>query len=220
MSYQHEDRKLAGQFKHYLELFGFSVFLAHEDIEPSEEWPETILHELRSTDVFLPLLTSRYGQSQYTDQESGIAIDRGVLIIPLKVEIDPYGFLHKYQALTIDTEDVQATCVKILNTIKRHDYLKEKLRDSLIQGFANSYSFEDASLKSDYLLIQSPYSEEEVNEILRIASQNNNIYGSFKARENIELLIEENEDRTSVDLVARFREMAETWKEIVLGDVH
>jgi len=216
MSYKHEDREMAGEFKLNLELFGFSVFLAHEDIEASKDWPEVILHELRSTDVFIPLLTSRYKESQYTDQETGVAIGRGLPIIPLKVDIDPYGFLDKTQAQKVDSEDVRGCCVEILDVISGIDYLQEKLRRSLIQGFGNSMNFEDAILKSGYLLRQVPYTELEINAILRMASQNHANYGSFEACRNIEGLIEIHKGEVNPELVDHFRRMAKMWRERVL----
>lgn len=218
MSYKHEDRELAGEFKLNLEHFGFSVFLAHEDIEASRDWQEVILQELKSTDVFVPLLTSRYKESVYTDQESGVAIGRGLPIIPLKVDIDPYGFLDKTQAQKVDPEDIRGCCVEILEVISGYDYLQEKLRKSLIQGFGNSRDFEDAILKSGYLLRQAPYTELEINDIIRMATQNHANYGSFKACNNIEKLIETHEGKLDPESVDHFRGMVKMWREQWFGN--
>lgn len=213
IGYKHEDRKLAGEFKRNLELFGFSVFLAHEDIEASKDWIEVILQELRSTDVFLPLLTSRYRESEYTDQESGVALGRDLPIIPLKVDIDPYGLLFTKQAEDVDPKNIRECCIKILDVISGYSHLQEKLRKSLIEGFGDSRDFEDSTLKSEYLLRQAPYTDLEINWILRMAGQNYNIYGCFEACKNIEQLIEIHERIVNPKLVKHFHHMVEAWEE-------
>src|SRR5258706_15187652 len=81
LSYSGKDRKLAGELKEGLEACGLSVFLAHEDIEPSVEWQTRILAELSTVDVFLPLLTSNFRESLWTDQESGVAVGRRCIIV-------------------------------------------------------------------------------------------------------------------------------------------
>ena len=42
LSYSNIDRSLVGEIKEKLEFSGIESFLAHEDIEPSEEWKEEI----------------------------------------------------------------------------------------------------------------------------------------------------------------------------------
>lgn len=212
MSFQHDDREMARQFKRGLEVFGFSVFLAHDDIPPSADWPETIHYELMGMDVFLPLLTPNFKSSYWTNQETGFAIARDTLIIPLKVvEVNPYGLFYEVQALPVDPDDLRGACLGVMEVIADCDHLREKFRKSLIQGFGNSVSWEDAISKSEYLLSQSPYSEPEINTILRMASQNDNIYGSFRARPTIRELIRSHEDKISPELVAQFNEKVDLW---------
>ncbi|HIH44794.1 MAG TPA: toll/interleukin-1 receptor domain-containing protein, partial [Candidatus Methanoperedenaceae archaeon] len=57
LSYSTNDKVIAGSLKTLLELMGFEVFLAHEDIEPSVEWQEEIKDNLDKCDIFIPLLT-------------------------------------------------------------------------------------------------------------------------------------------------------------------
>lgn len=63
-----------------LNHYGLDVFLAHEDIEPTEEWQTRILSELKRASVFLPLLTDKFITSKWTAQECGIAVARGTFI--------------------------------------------------------------------------------------------------------------------------------------------
>ena len=77
ISYATADKGLARQIKDGLEKYGLETFLAHEDIQPAEEWQQVILDNLESTDVFIPIITGNFPESKWTDQESGIALTHG-----------------------------------------------------------------------------------------------------------------------------------------------
>jgi hypothetical protein len=49
ISYQTEDKQIAGRIKSLLETIGVKSFLAHEDIDVSEEWRIKILEEWQHT---------------------------------------------------------------------------------------------------------------------------------------------------------------------------
>jgi TIR domain len=145
ISYSTKDKKLAAALKDCLTEYGLDVFLAHDDIEPSAAWVQTILAELSAADVFLPLLSDNFPDSKFTDQETGVAIAGDTLIIPLKVDIDPYGFIASIQALTLDPSRSRAACIKIARTIGQNPQRRGKFLDGLIEMFAESYSFAKAA---------------------------------------------------------------------------
>lgn len=118
LSYSTKDKTLAGSVKEELVQAGIDVFLAHEDIEPSEEWIKIIQQNLDNCDAFLILLTDNFKSSSWTDQESGQAYLNDKLIIPIKVSLNPYGFLGKIQAVTLDREEIDFACRKIIDIIK------------------------------------------------------------------------------------------------------
>jgi len=89
LSYSHKSKKLAHELEEGLESFEFSVFLAHEDISPSKPWRKEIRKNLRDCQVFVPILTKGFEESDWTDQETGIALARKKKIIPLKVNRNP-----------------------------------------------------------------------------------------------------------------------------------
>ena len=53
-------------------------------------------------DAFAALMTEGFHDSDWTDQEVGFALARGVPVIAVKLGRDPYGFLGKFQALRAD----------------------------------------------------------------------------------------------------------------------
>lgn len=169
ISYSHFDREAAGKLKESLEGFGLKVFLAHEDIEPSEEWQLAIIRELKTGDVFLPILTKNFILSNWTGQESGIAYIRGKLIIPLSCGVDPFGFMGKFQALNFDKENIELVSLQIIDVSSKKGS-KNKLISSLIEGFGKSLSYADANEKVKPLKKLREYlSFDQIKGIIRVA---------------------------------------------------
>lgn len=87
------------QLKEQLEQYGISAFVAHEDIEPTKEWQTEIESALASMDALVALLAPGFKESNWCDQEVGVAIGRQLPIISVRQGLDPYGFIGKYQAV-------------------------------------------------------------------------------------------------------------------------
>lgn len=93
---------------------GISAFVAHKDIKPSKEWLSQIELALRTCDGLLAYLTDKFHGSQWTDQEVGFAIARGVRVIPLNKGQLPYGFMGKYQALNTGSMTTLHQAIEIM----------------------------------------------------------------------------------------------------------
>jgi hypothetical protein len=193
LSYHSSDRALAGQIKLCLYQYGLEVFLAHEDIQPTEEWQARILSELKKTVVFLPLLTEKFLTSKWTSQECGVAVARGVFIVSLKVAIDPFGFLSKYQAFNFKIENVPRSCSGIAKVIHKNQKLQKRFLDGLIASVGRSNSFEEAKERTSLLNEFDGYNGRQVNDVLRKAIENSQIYKSFGARRQLEIFLKKNE---------------------------
>jgi len=185
LSYHSSNNVLAGNIKSQLEKFGLDVFLAHEDIEPTEEWQDRILVELEETEVFLPILTRNFQTSKWTAQETGIALAKDAFIISVKVSIDPYGFLSRYQAFKLRRDNIPISCSKIAKLVHGNRKLQKKFIDGLTRSFAASESFEEAKIRSSLLNEFDGYNNRQVNEVLRASIDNFQIYQSFGARRNL-----------------------------------
>lgn len=95
-SYSSLDRNLAGTIKDCLENYSLSVFLAHEDIKPTVDWQNELVYNLRGCDIFMPILTGGFNTSEWTNQEVGFAYALGKTILPLKIQVNPNGFIKPY----------------------------------------------------------------------------------------------------------------------------
>jgi hypothetical protein len=93
------EKKTAGALRALLAECGAGSFLAHEDIDVSQEWRERILNELKVCNVFIPLLSRHFRESEWASQEIGLAYSRAnVLLIPLSTDgTMPFGFIKHLQ---------------------------------------------------------------------------------------------------------------------------
>jgi TIR domain len=189
LSYHSSDKTLAGKIKLCLYHYGLEVFLAHEDIQPTEEWQTRILSELKKTDVFLPLLTENFITSKWTSQECGVAVAKETFIVSLKVSIDPFGFLSKYQAFNFKIENVVRSCSGIAKVIHKNRRLQKRFLDGLITSVGRSSTFEEAKERTSMLNEFDGYNGRQVNDILRAANENSQIHKSFGARRQLDIFL-------------------------------
>ena len=99
-------KKTTGLLQAALRRYGISAFVAHVDIEPTKEWLAEIEAGLYSMDALAAILMPGFKESNWTDHEVGIAVGRGVLVIPIMRGLNPYGFISKYQGLYAEGKTV------------------------------------------------------------------------------------------------------------------
>src|SRR3989339_1807608 len=107
VSYAIEDKILANQLKKHLEKLGLSVFLAHEDIEPTAKWRDRIISDLKTCAIFVALRTKTYIKKHYTEQECGfaLALNKRILSICIDTEISEMGFCSEFQGVEFKGKD-------------------------------------------------------------------------------------------------------------------
>lgn len=153
VSHSTKQKLLAAQIKSESEAHGIDCFVAHEDIEPSKEWMREIRYGLATCDCIVTLLTNDFRQSNYCDQEVGFALHRGVLVIPVSIDMDPYGFMAPFQRITAFGSSTPAELAgKIREIISNHEVLADIARKGLVaaqgklvQKFLSSSNFGDSS---------------------------------------------------------------------------
>lgn len=169
------NKVLAGDLKEFLEKYGLSVFLAHEDINPTIDWQEEIVRNLKVCNIFIPILTKEFRESEWTDQETGMAQAFNKLIIPLKVSRNPYGFIGRIQACNIDDKNIESSFPKIISVIKDNSPFRKSLVDCLLRQLDNAGSFNEASWVIKELEKFETFTKEQCNEIIRISIKNNQV---------------------------------------------
>jgi len=188
-SYKNTDKIYAGKIKASLERYGIDVFLAHEDIKVSKEWDEEILKALKNCDFVLLLLTKNFQESEYTDQETGIAIGLEKKIIPIKVdETDPYGFIDKLQALKLHSDDIDKSCEEIIRLIKDEPKLKKRLNDSLVMGIVKSKSFKECNSKCSLLPPLDQLNRKHIISLVNYGIDNPQFYNSDEGKKILDIV--------------------------------
>jgi len=203
LSYSSIDKKLAGEVKQCLESLDFEVFLAHEDIEPAIEWQEEIIQQLKTCDIFLPIINDNFKESKWTDQESGFALALNKLIIPINAGLVPYGFIGKYQALKLG-HDILDSCMKVRERIRTHTPFKEIMENHIIKEFVESENFSSANTRVKSLEFLEPFTPSQINEILRGYLANDQIQGAWRAKPKIVSWVEKYKDDINSILLEQF----------------
>ena len=210
LSYSHKDREIAGEIKRRLEAHGLEVFLAHEDIQPNVEWQDEILRRLKICDIFIPIVSQNFKESNWTDQETGIAVGDDKLIISTSIDLAPYGFIGRKQALKLN-ESIPDSCDRIIEIIKKSP-MKETLVNCAIKKFVESENFNSANAKAKILEEHAPFSDDQANEIIRGFVINNQIRGAdWVAVPFVKRIAEKYSDVIKPDL----KEEYEKWLAIV-----
>jgi TIR domain len=125
--------------------WGVDAFVAHEDIEPTRKWQDEIESALRTCDALMALLTPDFLKSKWCDQEVGFAIARRVLVVPVKVGIDPHGFMGQYQAITVSPEPNSSSPYEVAHAVfdalARNPNTAGILAPAIARRYANSDSY-------------------------------------------------------------------------------
>jgi len=125
-------RAKAAQLQKSLRGYGISGFVAHEDIEPTKEWQKEIENALMSMDALVAVLSPGFKESNWTDQEVGVAVGRGVLVVPIRKGLDPYGFIAKYQGYLGDGKTVGDVAEAVFKILAKNAKTKGKMGDVLV----------------------------------------------------------------------------------------
>ncbi len=210
LSHKHDDVKIAEEFKDCFALFGVRAFVAHRDIYPSAEFIKTMRQHLEQLcNVFVPIMTKKFRESDWTDQESGIAITRGLVIAPVKVELNPYGFMGDRQAVRLagnSPDAIYSACVHLLRGIaQEHPRFRDAVKRCIIRSLQTSGSFDRSGMSTDALADLEPFTKSEVREIVRAVIENDQVWGSGSASRSLEDFLKKHEAEIAPELLEKCR---------------
>ena len=97
VSYSHADRAAADAVVAALETVGLTCWYAPRDILPGRDWPEEITRAIRASRVMLLLISRGATTSQQIQRELGIAAQRNLRILPVRLEsVELSGTMEYY----------------------------------------------------------------------------------------------------------------------------
>ena len=200
LSHKAEYKEMAAGIKDRLSAYSIASFVAHEDIEPMQEWVGEIEGALSSMDALVALLTDKFSESNWTDQEVGFAIGRGVPVIPVRLGKDPYGFIGKYQAISGFNSSAAKIADDILKFVLKSDKISvEKIAstrkaivsaqdaavDNYIARVAQSGSFAQSNSLAQHLPNIKTLSPDQEEALVRAFNENDQVGGAFEFRAEI-----------------------------------
>ena len=172
LSHKSEVKKQTAELKERLLLYGISCFVAHADIRPTKTWQDEIENALSTMDAFVALMTDKFHDSVWTDQEVGFAFARGVPLIAVKLGIDPYGFIGKFQALSCSWTEAPKEITKVL--IKH-----ERMLNAYITAVQNCGNWIDGNLLAAILPDIDQLTDVQADALVSAYNKNKEVSGSF-----------------------------------------
>ena len=182
VSYSHKDRKYGGQAKAVLRKVGIDAFLAHEDLQVSEEWQHRILKELSSCDLFVPLLSKNFLESKWAPQEAGYVASRPTVIVaPLSIDgTTPCGFFSHVQSSRIASDGVTRELL-VEPLVKK---FPRTILAALIQIAGEAATFRCAEQKMRPLVPHfSRFTAEEAQALAEVSVDNGQIWSAADCRD-------------------------------------
>jgi hypothetical protein len=127
-----------------LSLHGIAGFVAHDSIGPFEQWQDVISGALLECEALAAYLTDDFHGSDWTDQEVGAALARDLVVLPLKVDRDPYGFIGRIQAMPARGVDPRVLADRIASRLRVNARTSGAMAEATVDMFARSNSYAEA----------------------------------------------------------------------------
>jgi len=162
ISHRDSKKREAKVLANSLEDLGVTCFVAHDSIVPMTTWKEEIYKALNTMEAFVCFITEDYYKSEWTNQEIGFALAKGVPIFLYSADnTDPKGFNMDIQAIK-SGEKTLANCLK--KGFFNHPAIKMTCLNAFLD--AKNGSFSNAK-KCFCEIIGFKFSDEEIDEIVK-----------------------------------------------------
>jgi hypothetical protein len=185
LSHLAKNKVEVSQLKDELALYGISAFVAHEAIQPSLEWQREIELALRSMHGLLALITPDFHASFWTDQEIGWAFGRGVLVVPVRLGADPYGFAGKVQGISGSLEQPKALAKSVFETLLGNPQTHGDVRRAFSKAFCESGSFNQSIQLRDYISSIADFTDEEKMAMRDACESNGQLINAYKVVDTV-----------------------------------
>jgi len=179
LSHVSKHKAAVSELKDELALRGVAGFVAHEDIEPSLEWQVEIALALRSMHALAALITADFHASCWTDQEVGWAYGRGLLVLPVRLGTDPYGFPGKVQGVSGTLEQPAALAASLVKVLLVNPQTHGEMRRALVSAFAGATSFAMARAVCPHVVEVADFTEDEKELLRKACTENSQIARAY-----------------------------------------
>lgn len=191
ISHLSADKVFVASLKAALKDFAIDGFVAHVDIEPTKEWVREIEVALDTCHALTALLTPHFHESRWTDQEIGFCVKRRVLIVPLRAGLDPYGFVSRYQGLTLYAMDGKQVARDLFDLLVKHEKTETQMASALVSMFAGSDSYADAKRNVGLLQFIKTWTPELLDDVEKAVVLNDQIADAFGVPGRVDALLKQ-----------------------------
>ena len=190
LSHLSSHRDFAAELQEEMGRYGLTAFVAHNDIEPTAEWQNEIETSLSTSEVLIALMHDGFKDSNWTDQEVGFAMGRGLPVFSVRFDQDPYGFIGKFQAFNGNGKTAEALAKEIFDVLRQHKQTQRRMAEVIVGLFENSHSFQNAKSNMGLLEKLETWNKSFSERISKAAENNGQIDGSWGVPDRVKALLE------------------------------
>jgi hypothetical protein len=106
---------------------------------------------LATSDSLVALLHPGFSESDWTDQEIGFAMGRGLPVFAISFGQDPYGFIARFQGFTGCGKTSEMLAHELFDAYRKNKQTQKRMGEVLLDLFENSSSFLKAKERLSYL---------------------------------------------------------------------
>jgi hypothetical protein len=179
----------AAQLQEALLEYGISAFVAHNDIEPTQEWQTQIEIALATCDALIAVMHDGFHASNWTDQEIGFAMGRGVPTFSIRCGQDPYGFIGRFQAFNGNKRKIADVARELFDAYRKNKQTQRQMCEAMVGLFEASDNFAEAKERIGYLEDFGVWDPSFSKRIKAAAKTNSQVRGSWGVSDRITALV-------------------------------
>lgn len=202
-------KNAARNLKICMKEYGIDCFVAHEDIQVLKEWEIEIENALFSMDALCAIVTPDFRNSDWCDQEVGIALGQKKAVLPISKEMMPYGFFGKYQALKSTgknaNEIAKALWLVITDNIKTRQIYFDKFLSLIVNSATKEEALERLKILKECpntsqgiaMALREKYQETSVMTEKEVVTNLNDFFAQYnieKIKISISATVQNNDD--------------------------
>jgi hypothetical protein len=144
LSHSHVDKRYADAICHCLENAGMRCWMAPRDIRASEDWAEAIINGMDQCRILLLIFSSSSNNSPQVRREVERAVNKGLTILPFRIEAVPPSksleyFISTQHWLDAFDRDLDASLAELLHSVSA--VLGPRRQDGTAPAAANAPAF-------------------------------------------------------------------------------
>ena len=132
------EKAFACELRQALLNFGISAFVAHNDIKPTLVWQTEIIKALNTCEAVVALMHFGFHANDWTDQEMGFAMGRGVPVFAVRFGETPYGFIGRFQALNGRGKSPSELARELYDLYRENEKTQKRMNEVLVKFFEKS----------------------------------------------------------------------------------